>query len=53
MVIFKICTPFTACMSEINNTKLDNAKYLDVVMLAYNLENLTIISQKDQKFTRI
>ena len=36
-VIFKNCTPFTNCISEINNTKLDNAKHLDVVMLMYSL----------------
>ena len=27
----------TDCISEINNTKLDNAKYIDVVMPMYNL----------------
>ena len=25
-VIFKSCTPFTNCISEINNTQIDNAK---------------------------
>ena len=36
-VILKSCAPFTDCMSEVNNTQIDNAKYLDVVMPMYNL----------------
>ena len=36
-IIFKNCTPFTDCISEINNTQIDNAKDLDVVMPMYNL----------------
>ena len=32
VVIFKNCSPFTDCMREINNTQIDNAKYIDVVM---------------------
>ena len=36
-VIFKNCAPLTGCISEINNTQIDNAKYIDVVMLMYNL----------------
>ena len=36
-VIFKNCAPFTDCISEINNTQIDNAKYIDVVMPMYNL----------------
>ena len=35
-VIFKNCAPFTDCISEINNTQIDNAKYIDVVMPVYN-----------------
>ena len=31
-VISKDCAPFTDCISEINNTQIDNAKDLDVVM---------------------
>ena len=30
--IFKNCTSFTDCINEINNTQIDNAKDLDVVM---------------------
>ena len=36
-VIFKNFAPLTHCISEINNTQIDNAKYLDVVMSVYNL----------------
>ena len=36
-VVFKNCPPFTDCMSEINNTQIDNAKYIDVIMPKYNL----------------
>ena len=34
-VIFKNCAPFTDCISELDNTQVDYAK--DVVMLIYNL----------------
>ena len=36
-VIFKNCAPFTNCISEINNTQVDNAKDVDIVMPMYNL----------------
>ena len=36
-VIFKNCAPFTDCITEINNTQVDNVKDLDVVMRMYNL----------------
>ena len=36
-VIFKNCTPFTNCISEINNTQIDNDKDIDIVMPMYNL----------------
>ena len=35
-VLFKNCALFTDCISKINNTKIDNAKDLDVVMPMYN-----------------
>ena len=35
--IFKNCAPFTNCISEINNTQIDNAKDIDIVMPMYNL----------------
>ena len=36
-VIFKNCAPFTNCISKINNTQIDNAEYIDIVMPTYNL----------------
>ena len=36
-VIFKNCAPFTICISEINNTQVNNAKDIDIVMPMYNL----------------
>ena len=36
-IIIKNCDPFTDCVSEINNTQIDNAKGIDVVMSMYNL----------------
>ena len=35
-VVFKNCAPFTDSISEINNTKVDNAKYTDIVMPVVN-----------------
>ena len=35
--IFKNCAPFTNCKSELNNTEIDNAKDIDIVMPLYNL----------------
>ena len=34
-VIFKHCALFANCISEINNTQINNAKDLDGVMLKY------------------
>ena len=36
-VVFKNCAPFINCISEINNTQIDNAKNIDIVMPMYNL----------------
>ena len=36
-VIFKDCAPFTKCISRINNTDIDNAQDIDVVMSMCNL----------------
>ena len=35
--IFKNCAPFINCKYEINNTEIDNAKDVDIVMPLYNL----------------
>ena len=37
MVIFKNCDSFTDCISKINNTQVDNAKDIDVIMSMYKL----------------
>ena len=36
-VTFKNCAPFTNCISETNNTQIDNCKDIDIVMPLYNL----------------
>ena len=36
-VIFKNCSTFTDCISEINNIKINNAEDPDVAMTMYNL----------------
>ena len=36
-VLFKNCAPFINCISEINNTQIENAKDIDIVMPMYNL----------------
>ena len=36
-IIFKNCVPFINCKSEINNTEIDNAKDIDIVMRMYKL----------------
>ena len=33
--IFKNCAPFTNCIRKINNTQIDNAEYIDIVMPMY------------------
>ena len=36
-VTFKNCAPFTKCINRINNTEIDNAKDIDIIMPTYNL----------------
>ena len=36
-VISKNCAPFANCISKINNTQIDDAEYIDIVMPMYNL----------------
>ena len=36
-VVFKNCAPFTDCISEINNTQIDNVKHIYVIIPMYNL----------------
>ena len=35
--VFKNCAPFTDCVTEIDNTQIDNAKDIDVVKQMYIL----------------
>ena len=39
--ISKNCTPFTKCISNTNNTQIDYAKDIDVVMSMHNLIEYT------------
>ena len=36
-VIFKNCAPFTDCITEINNTQVDDAQKIEIVIPMYNL----------------
>ena len=36
-VTFKDCAPFTKCISKINDTEIENAQVIDIVMPTYNL----------------
>ena len=36
-VAFKNCAPFINCISEINNTQIDNCKDIDIIIPIYNL----------------
>ena len=36
-IIFKNCAPFNNCVSEINNTQVDNAKDIHILKPIYNL----------------
>ena len=36
-VTFKNCAPFTKCISRINNTDIDNAHDIDIVIPMHNL----------------
>ena len=48
-VVFKICTQFTDCINELNNTQIDNVKETDVVMLMYNLIEYRDNKSKNQE----
>ena len=45
-IIIKNCTPFINCISEINNTQIDNAKDSGIVMLMHNLKELQNCNRK-------
>ena len=40
-MIFKNCAPFTDCISKINNTQIDNAKDIEVVISLHQLLEYT------------
>ena len=53
-IIIENCAPFTDCISEINNTQIDNAKDIAVVMPMYNLiEYSNNYSKKSGRLWRI
>ena len=45
-LIFKNRAPFTNCISEVNNTQVDNAKDIDVIMSLYNLLEYSLAYEK-------
>ena len=46
VAVFKNCAPFTNCISEINNTQIDNAQDIDIII---PMNNLVIISDSYAK----
>ena len=52
-LIFKNCASFIKCISRINNTDIDKAQDIDIVMPMYNIViiilNIVIIIQKHQE----
>ena len=36
-VVFKNCAPFTNCINKINNTQIDDAEYIDMVIPMYSI----------------
>ena len=36
-VVFKNCAPFTSCKTEINDTQVNYAEDIDIIMPMYNL----------------
>ena len=45
-VTFKNCAPFTKCISRINNTDIDTAQDIDIVIPMYNLIEYSDIYSK-------
>ena len=45
-VLFQNCAPFTNCIRKINNTQIDNAQYIDIVMSMYSLIEYSDIYSK-------
>ena len=55
-VAFKICAPFTKCITHINDEHVDNADNLDIIIPMYNLieynENFSDTSESLWQFIR-
>ena len=51
-IIFKNCAPSTDCISPTNNTQIDNARQIDVVILMYNLIEYSDNYSKSSKSLR-
>lgn len=55
-ITFKNCAPFTNCISQMNNTQINNAKDLDDVMPMFNLieynNNYMITSGRLRKYNK-
>ena len=45
-MIFKNCAPFSDSITEVNNTQVDDALKIDVVMPMYNLREYSDIYSK-------
>ena len=45
-VTFKNCAPFVNCINEINNTHVDDAKNIDVLMPVYDLKEYSDLYSK-------
>ena len=52
-LVFRNCTPFTDCMSEINNTQIDNAKDIDLLIPMYNLIELNPYNLQNNYYLKI
>lgn len=48
-VILKNCGPFINCVSQIHNTQVDNAEYLNIVMPVYNVIECSVNYAKKLK----
>lgn len=48
-VILKNCGPFINCVSQIHNTQVDNAEYLNIVMPMYNVIECSVNYTKKLK----
>ena len=48
-MVFKNCSPFTDCISEINNKEMDHDKDIDVVIPMYNLTEYSVNYSKTSR----